>query len=280
MKPAVPDFINIYFCGREKCLPGHFFGPGVRPHYLIHFVLSGEGIFRYKNNTFHLKEGDAFLISPMESVFYQADNENPWEYAWVGFDGQNAEEIMEQTCFSQACISSCPPEEISYLKEHVLDMLRVFSENKYDSLYLLGEFLQILSIMSDHSALPDENSSRQYMNQALEYIHNNYSYQIRIRDIAAAIGIDRTYLYRIFMEQEHISPKQYLLKLRIRTAVNMLTSTDYTVTEIAYSCGFTDAAAFSSQFKKSTGHSPKDFRELMILEKNSFSCIPSENKLQ
>ena len=103
--------------------------------------------------------------------------------------------------------------------------------------------------------------------KAKEYMDNNYSYHIRISDIASFVGIDRTYLYRIFMEQEHISPKQYLFQLRIRTAVSMLSDSRYTITEIAYSCGFQDASAFCNYFKKAMGVTPRQFRINLELAK-------------
>ena len=38
--------LSIYFCGTEPCTPGHAFGPAVRPHYLIHVVLDGKGVYK------------------------------------------------------------------------------------------------------------------------------------------------------------------------------------------------------------------------------------------
>jgi len=102
---------------------------------------------------------------------------------------------------------------------------------------------------------------------------NNYSYDIHISDIAVFIGIDMTYLYRIFMDQEQISPKGYLQQLRIRAASNMLRSTEHSVTEIAYSCGFKDASAFCRQFRGLTGMTPSAFRRFSALEEAD--AVPS-----
>ena len=85
--------LTVYFCGKESCQPGHYFGPAVRPHYLIHVILEGKGIFQKSGVTYSLKKGDAFLIPPMESTYYQADQEDPWIYAWVGFDGKSCPEL-------------------------------------------------------------------------------------------------------------------------------------------------------------------------------------------
>ena len=79
--------LEIYFCGREQCAAGHSFGPAVRPHYLIHFILSGKGRYHVNGDAYHLQAGDAFLIYPGETTVYEADEKNPWEYAWIGFGG-------------------------------------------------------------------------------------------------------------------------------------------------------------------------------------------------
>ena len=124
----------------------------------------------------------------------------------------------------------------------------------------MGYFFQLLGSMQGQEPSSREDYPRQYLVKAMEYMNNNYSYNIRISDIASYVGVDRSYLYRIFMEEEHISPKQYLMRLRLRTSASMLRTSQYTITEIAYSCGFRDAAAFCSQFRKATGFTPSQFR--------------------
>ena len=253
---------SIYFCGSEQCAPGHFFGPAVRPHYLIHFIASGEGVYRRQNQSHRLKAGDAFLISPMESTYYQADETNPWRSLWVGFDGTSVREILSQTCFRDSCIYRCP-EEPGRAAHHLAlaeATLRAFQNAEESPVVLSGLFLQLLGGMRDSVCRPSEPEPRRYLEKAKAYIDNNYGYNIRISDVAAYVGIDRTYLYRIFMEQEHLSPKQYLFQLRIRTAAGMLSRTDYTITEIAYSCGFKDTSGFCNDFKRSMGMTPRQFR--------------------
>ena len=63
------------------------------------------------------------------------------------------------------------------------------------------------------------------------------------------------------MEEEQLSPKQYLMQHRIRIATQMLSSASYTITEIAFSCGFKDSPPFCNHFKKQVGISPRKFRQ-------------------
>ena len=101
----------------------------------------------------------------------------------------------------------------------------------------------------------------EYVNKAIGYIKSNYGYPIQISDLAKHIGIDRTYLYRIFTASENMSPKQYLMQVRINAAKKMLLAGTYSVGETALSCGFSDSAAFCGRFKTVTGMTPKAFVE-------------------
>ncbi len=103
-EPQTQHTLSVYFCGQEDCGPNHSFGPAMRPHYLLHVIYHGKGIYQCSGHTYHLKAGDAFLIRPMDSIYYRADNTDPWSYAWAGFDGSACKEILKQTVFSDTPI--------------------------------------------------------------------------------------------------------------------------------------------------------------------------------
>ena len=81
-----------------------------------------------------------------------------------------------------------------------------------------------------------------------------------MEDVAGYVGIDRTYLYRIFMEHAGISPVRYLLKVRMERACELLSKTELSVYEISLSTGYTDTSHFSGTFKKYFGESPTQYR--------------------
>ena len=79
------DFVNdktgslyVNCCGCSQTAPLHSFGPASKPHYLIHYVLSGKGHFRFHDKEYRLEAGYGFLIQPNELAFYQADAKDPW----------------------------------------------------------------------------------------------------------------------------------------------------------------------------------------------------------
>ena len=64
-----PDTRLIYrLFLRQRKLPQHKAGPAVRPHYLLHVILKGRGIYHYKGQTYALSAGDALLIPPAGDV--------------------------------------------------------------------------------------------------------------------------------------------------------------------------------------------------------------------
>ena len=64
-------------CGLSRTEPMHSFGPALKPHYLIHYILSGKGKFTIGGEEYLLEAGYGFLIMPDELAFYQSDEEEP-----------------------------------------------------------------------------------------------------------------------------------------------------------------------------------------------------------
>lgn len=258
---------NIYFCGHEQCQNGHSFGPAVRPHYLIHFILKGKGRYHVGRTTFSLQAGDAFLICPGETTFYEADQTSPWEYAWIGFGGKDCRELLSCCSFSeQGYVFRCGNTEsdlkrFQKIQSLLRDLLQCFEQEGSGSLELLGYFYLILSQISRPADAAPEIPQEVYLQKALDYIHNNYSYPIHIQQLSRQIGIDRSYLYKLMKQRFHLSVQEYLIEYRLMKAREMLTDTPLSITEIAFSCGFKDTPSFCRMFKKRTGISPGMFRK-------------------
>ena len=64
------DSVSLALCyaGKESCLPGHFFGPASRAHYLIHFILNGKGQFVAHSNVYKLGSNQLFILKPGETA--------------------------------------------------------------------------------------------------------------------------------------------------------------------------------------------------------------------
>lgn len=248
-------------CGWEKCEGKHKFGPAVRDHFLMHYVVSGGGTFTNSSGEYHLTKGQGFLISPAEVTVYTADEESPWEYYWVGFKGVDAEHILGLCGINaQKPIFVC--NETAKFKSMLVKMFDAFKSNKAREYSMLAYLYLIFSeLMAQNTGQsPPSSNVKIYLNSALEYINDNYSYDINVKSLASHIGIDRTYLYRIFTDNINISPEQYLLKTRMTRAANLLQTTEYSVLQVALSTGYKDISHFSNIFKKFFGVCPSKYR--------------------
>ena len=91
--------MTLYQYGWEPCKPMQSYGPYIRNHYLFHYVISGKGTLVSVNSsginkTHSLSAGKGFLASPGQIVTYYADKDEPWEYAWLEFDGIKVREYL------------------------------------------------------------------------------------------------------------------------------------------------------------------------------------------
>lgn len=260
----IQDFY-LCFCGYEKCDKYQSFGPAVRPNYVVHYILEGEGDYVVEERRYHLKAGQGFIIEPNTVTFYKASPENPWTYVWVGFSGSRAPEYLYRLGYNhnRLIFYNPDPERIRNL---VFEMLRHNKNSLRNEFYLHGLLYEFISCMISEEPVqqydPDchrENVNR-YLREAVSYIQQHFSEGLQVSDIARQVAVSRVYLYQIFNETLGVSPKEYLTNFCITRATELLTLSGQPVEQVAESCGFKNPAAFTAIFKKRMGMTPTKYR--------------------
>ncbi|MEL7566164.1 MAG: response regulator [Dehalobacterium sp.] len=99
-----------------------------------------------------------------------------------------------------------------------------------------------------------------HIRDAIEFISDNYRRDIELSEIAEALNLHRVYLSRLFKQETGENLFNYILKLRMEEAKRMMLSTNNKVYEIAEQVGYLSIQQFSAAFKKSTGLTPREFR--------------------
>ncbi len=94
----------------------------------------------------------------------------------------------------------------------------------------------------------------------LTYIHQNTGKRIRVEDLARRAHLSVARFHAVFREGTGLAPQQYILRMRMRKAQELLIRTDLSIGEIAASVGQHDALFFSRIFKKKCGLSPRQYR--------------------
>ena len=100
-------------------------------------------------------------------------------------------------------------------------------------------------------------------------IHEQFDQPLDVSTIACAGSVSVRECYRLFSQWLHISPNEYLRRYRIEKACTMLSSSDKSLTQIAYDCGFTNSSNFTRAFKAIMECSPRQYRsKWQNMEKN------------
>ncbi|WP_019671838.1 AraC family transcriptional regulator [Psychrobacter lutiphocae] len=92
------------------------------------------------------------------------------------------------------------------------------------------------------------------------YIKHNIDQRIKVSYLAEIAGLSQSQLERVFQTVLKMTPIQFIQKIRLEHAINLLSQPDLSITNISLSCGYADHSAFSRQFKQLTGLSPTSFR--------------------
>lgn len=234
--------LNPLDAGYEKCEKEHSFGPAIREYWLIHYVKSGCGTFEKCGKTFNVSAGEAFLICPDEVCTYTADLNTPWEYIWIAFNGKYAEKFETLG-------------EVFKADAEIFDAI-IQAEN-YSG--CMSEFLAGQLFLLYTSLFSNKKEKISYVKQACGYIETNYINDIKVCDIAKIIGVERTYLAKIFKKEKKMCMQDYLIDVRINKAEKFL-KMGYSVKESAYMSGYSDVCNFSKMFKRKKGIAPKEIK--------------------
>ena len=261
------DF-RLFQCGWEQCAPLHSFGPFVRNHYLFHYIISGHGFLDFNTKKavtqrYDLEAGQGFLISPGQVNTYGAGQAQPWKYVWLEFDGLRVAEYLSEAGLS-ATQPIYQPRSVAQ-SEQVRDiMLYIANHSKASPLCLLGHlclFLDALIQTSSTRRVPRETQLRDfYIQEAVSYIDMNYQRDLTIEEIAGACKLNRSYFSKLFKEKKGCSPQEFLIRLRLAKAAELMKNTSMPIGGIAASCGYPNQLHFSRAFKQRYGVSPREWR--------------------
>ena len=91
--PSQLDSLQLVQIGVQATAPSYQYGPSIRDHHLLHFMLKGSGEMMINDQSFLVNAGQ-IVYTPKGSQWYvKSDEENPWEYLWVGFCGKWADQL-------------------------------------------------------------------------------------------------------------------------------------------------------------------------------------------
>ena len=249
--------------GIRHCSPDYHFFNRALPRYSLHYILGGKGWVGDRP----VKCGDVVFFHKNQLQNFSSDPEEPCCYAWITFNGDYFKKMLQSIGISQS--------HMIYSTDHLSEICRIF----YDMLYvdhsdhstatwLDSCLLNIISLSSprqeDITVLPGIPPKHQtYIDHAIDYIGKSYNQpDFRIENVGQEVGLSNAYLRTLFKQTLGKSPKQYLDSCRMEAAVMLLSSSNYSITEISELIGFQNYQRFFELFRKQTGRSPSEYRKI------------------
>ncbi len=246
----------------------------------IALVVSGSGTYQSSQGEFPIKKGDLFLLGPEHSHSY-THQEDLVVYNLLLKDAsvlnqhlELAQEPALRVFFEleprfrssdrfqkHMQLNAEQVETLASIIEQMEHELKTQELHFKNMLTLLLKRFLIILCRYYTSMLDIHNDHLFALANVLQYMDEHLSNQITCNDLARITSMTPKTFYRYFKTATGMAPIDYLLKMRMKRASQMLKETTLPVKQIADLCGFYNTSYFGQQFRKAFNQSPGQFRK-------------------
>lgn len=230
---------------------------GREDFYLLYMVEGSMTVYLDDGAEHTVSAGNLLFFPPKYHYKYVYDGAAALSYMWVHFTGSYAKRFAEECmhCTDAAIFETRADNQL------VTAYRRIFDAYESGSSLLRHELSSALEslIISAAYAINTEGNDRS-LERSMRKIHSAYSSDIRIPELARLENMSNCRYITLFKSRMGMTPSEYIIKLRMSMACDLLLGTDKPIKEIALSVGYDDAHFFSRAFKKHTGYAPGAYR--------------------
>ena len=232
---------------------------GSEQHYWIRFVLSGFGYMSLEQSVFLLRPGAVVLTRPGENITFKGVT----DIAFPGFEFSEGTSILMRknapAFASGRNILIVPAEALNRIVQLAEESLEEQERHSPGfQLAVLEKLLAAERLVFLHGQ--DPGSAEGKIARSLQFIKDNFTRDITLKDLAGLTKMSVSYYRRTFHSLLGISPIDCLLDYRLRQAAAMLSETTLPIGAIALKTGFNDPNYFSRLFTARKGRTPRNWR--------------------
>ncbi len=248
--------LELLQSGVTVCDPGHSYGPVSYPNHAIHFNTKGKCRYILEDVEYEIGAGEGFIICPGQVNTYVADSDDPCTFNYITFRGSVGEELLRAAGLDENNVTF--RFELGGELSRLLEKLHARCHERITTGYdIIGDFILIMNLLAESS--PESRSSGEYIEKAQSFIESHYPYGLTTSELAAHIGVERSYLYRLFVSRLGQSPSDYVSDFRLKKALALMEE-GLPLTVIALSTGFCDLSHFTKKFVARYGITPGEYR--------------------
>ena len=238
------------------------FPPHLHQAVEIGFVEEGECVFSIENRTYHVAQGDLFIVFPNVIHSYESAQTKTLVSVVTTFDLKAFDTVL-CTYMPDDPVLKRGAWEGSGLKT-LFELLAADMAQETEAVLqgyyqaIVGKCMALLSLSERKKQDADE------LRKVLSYIDEHRTDEISRKQISRALGIGESVISRMFSETLKMSLPEYLNSVRIRDAARLLQQTNYSITEIAERSGFGSIRSFNRAFSECFHLSPSEYRNHKI----------------
>lgn len=202
------------------------------------------------------------MIFPGQWHRYKPDPSTGWDEYYVGFHGPYISKILKQGFFQNNYCVFNVGHNLTLLNGFNKIIEKIKGEHPSYQQQAAGRVMNILGEIL--AIVKNQNFEGKNIEKSIKKaqfdIREQLDQSINLQDFARSYHMSYSYFRKLFKTYTGLSPAQYHLQLRLQRARDLLTSTDRSVKEIAFSLGFESQFHFSKIYKKKFGFSPNKTR--------------------
>lgn len=233
--------------GYEKCAPNFEIHRSNYPYFCIKYTLKGKGQLNLNSKIHTLKPNALSGFSPGVAHHYKSDPNDPMEHIFIIFVGRQARSLLKQSTLADSGMLEPPQPSITL--NIIETILEIGLEKNIHSQELCCHYLKILLLRQalDRNRLQQHSSiSMSTYLKCKNYIDRNISNVSSPSQVADYFGLNVRYLANLFKKHSAIAPREYIMRLKLNKAVNLLLTSTLTIKDIGEQVGFIDPYCMSS----------------------------------
>lgn len=244
------------------------------------YIKNGLAVFEINGEPVHVGPNDIIIIKPGQYHKFIVRSESGCEFIVLNFrfESRNKDDFSEVSLHdflnfvSNRETGAYISLKVSQKNEIITLLNRILRER--DNSEIESEFMSHLLVLElfvllsralktewENSISDKSPKLRQLIQISIGFIKNNYERDISLEDIARYVFLSPGYFIRAFKEETGTSPINYLLKIRIERAMELLSDTGDRIIDIALAVGFSSQQRFNEIFRKYTGMTPTHYRK-------------------
>lgn len=240
----------------------------------ICFLLAGEQVYRTGARDYILKPGDIFVTHPDEfhgsggypqgkgSLHWIQVRFPPQGRSFLGLPATRAHCLIKALRgIRERCFRGDP--RIAGVFDQVQDRSRE-PATPLTRLVLGAKLTELLTLVVESSAVVSAAPAETGLNRVLAYIENNMNEPLPLADLAKVAHLSLSRFEARFKQETGFPPAQYVLRKKMAKASAMLASGKHSVTDVAYSLGFSSSQYFATVFKRYSFKCPREFLPVII----------------